>query len=137
MVSAGVMPVAGFIDQAGGIAFGIQNIGNYFVFRLNSLEDNLVLFEYVNSRRIERQSVSKPLEAGRWYQLKVHIEDRELTVFIDDESVMTYAADRSLAGYVGLWTKADSVTWFKNFQLWGYGAGESQDLLKDMKQALQ
>ena len=50
---------------------------------------------------------------------------------------MTYAADRSLAGYVGLWTKADSVIWFKNFQLWGYGAGESQDLLKDMKQALQ
>ena len=62
MVSAGVMPVAGLIDQAGGIAFGIQNIGNYFVFRLNSLEDNLILFEYVNSRRIERQSVTRPLE---------------------------------------------------------------------------
>jgi hypothetical protein len=28
---------------------------------------------------------------------------------------MTYDADRSLAGYVGLWTKADSVTWFKDF----------------------
>jgi len=31
IISAEVMPVAGLIDQAGGIAFGIQNIGNYFV----------------------------------------------------------------------------------------------------------
>jgi hypothetical protein len=58
-----------------------------------------------------------------------------LTAFIDDEPVMTYAAERSMAGYVGLWTKADSVTWFKNFQLWGHDAGEAQDLFKDLKQA--
>jgi pyruvate,water dikinase len=116
MVSAGVMPVAGFIDQAGGIAFGIQNIGNYFVFRLNSLEDNLILFEYVNSLRIERESVTRPLKSGRWYRLKVHIKDRQLTAFIDDEPVMTYAAERSLAGHTGLWTKADSVVWFNDFK---------------------
>jgi len=35
---------------------------------------------------------------------------------IDDEYVMTFAADRSLAGYVGLWTKADSVVWFDDFK---------------------
>jgi hypothetical protein len=39
-----------------------------------------------------------------------------LTAFIDDEPVMDYAADRSLAGYVGLWTKADSVVWFNDFK---------------------
>lgn len=116
IISAEVMPVAGLIDQAGGIAFGIQNIGNYFVFRLNSLENNLILFEYVNSRRIERQSVLKPLRTGGWYRLKVQIKDRQLTAFIDDEYVMTFAADRSLAGYVGLWTKADSVVWFDDFK---------------------
>jgi pyruvate,water dikinase len=131
MVSAGVKPVAGLIDQAGGIAFGIQNIGNYFVFRLNSLEDNLILFEYVNSRRIERQSVTRPLKPGRWYRLKVHIEDRQLTAFIDDESVMTYAADRSLAGYIGLWTKADSVVWFSDFK---FEHGQTpRDLFADLR----
>jgi pyruvate, water dikinase len=131
MVSAGVKPVAGSIDQAGGIAFGIQNIGNYFVFRLNSLEDNLILFEYVNSRRIERQSVNRPLEAGRWYRLKVHIDDRQLTAFIDDEPVMTYAADRSLAGYAGLWTKADSVVWFNDFK---FEQGQPpRDLFADLR----
>ena len=61
--------------------------------------------------------MTRPLKSGRWYRLKVHIEDRQLTAFIDDEPVMTYAADRSLAGYVGLWTKADSVVWFDDFKL--------------------
>jgi pyruvate,water dikinase len=116
-ISAKVMPVDGLIDQAGGIAFGIQNIGNYFVFRLNRLEDNLVLFEYINSRRIERKSVSRPLAAGQWYHLRVHFQDRQLTAFVDDEPVLTYEADRNLAGYVGLWTKADSVTAFDDFHL--------------------
>jgi pyruvate,water dikinase len=116
-VSANVMPIDGLIDQAGGIAFGIQNIGNYFVFRLNRLEDNLILFEFVNSRRIERKSISRPLAAGQWYRLKVHIHGRQLTAFVDDEPVMTYKADRSLAGYVGLWAKADSVTAFDDFHL--------------------
>ena len=116
-VRAGIKPEGGLIDQAGGIAFGIQNIGNYFVFRLNSLEDNLALFEYVNSRRIERKSVSRPLVTGRWYHLSVHFEDRQLTACIDDEPVMTHEADRNLAGYVGLWTKADSVIAFDDFHL--------------------
>jgi pyruvate, water dikinase len=132
-ISAEVRPEDGLIDQAGGIAFGIQNIGNYFVFRLNSLEDNLILFEYVNSRRIERQSVAYPLRAGHWYQLRLEIVDRRLTAFIDGGPAMTYVADRSLAGYVGLWTKADSVTWFKNFGIKKAGA-DRMDLFQAIKQ---
>ena len=122
-ISVEVRPVEGLIDQAGGIAFGIQNIGNYFVFRLNSLEDNLILFEYVNSRRVERKSVARTLKAGQWYQLKIDVTNRSLTAYIDAEPAMTYEADRSLAGYVGLWTKADSVTWFKKFEVTQSGVG--------------
>jgi pyruvate,water dikinase len=132
-ISAAVRPEDGLIDQAGGIAFGIQNIGNYFVFRLNSLEDNLILFEYVNSRRVERSSAVRSLRAGRWYQLKLDIADRRMTACIDGEPVMAYDADRSLAGYVGLWTKADSVTWFKDFGIKKAGA-DRIELLHALKQ---
>jgi pyruvate,water dikinase len=134
-ISAEVRPVDGLIDQAGGIAFGIQNIGNYFVFRLNCLEDNLILFEYVNSRRIERQSVTRPLKSGHWHQLRLEIADRRLTACIGGEPVMNYDADRSLAGYVGLLTKADSVTWFKDFGITRAGLEGWLDLFKDIKRA--
>ena len=44
-----------------------------------------------------------------------------------------YDADRSLAGYVGLWTKADSVTWFKDFGITKAGSDVRLDLFKDLK----
>jgi pyruvate,water dikinase len=134
-ISAEVRPVDGLIDQAGGIAFGIQNIGNYFVFRLNSLEDNLILFEYVNSRRVERLSAVRPVKAGHWYQLKLDVADRRMTACIDGEPVMTYDADRSFKGYVGLWTKADSVTWFKDFGIKKAGTNRI-DLFQAIKRKL-
>ena len=49
-----VKPIAGSIDQAGGLAFGIRNVGNYFVLRLNTLEDNVILFEFLNNKRLKR-----------------------------------------------------------------------------------
>jgi pyruvate,water dikinase len=116
-IRAAIRAMGGLIDQAGGMAFGIQNIGNYFVFRLNSLENNLVLFEYVNSRRIERKSVPHALPAEQWHHLRVDFEERQLTAFLNDEPVLTYQADRNLSGYVGLWTKADSVTAFDQFHI--------------------
>ena len=37
--------------------------------------------------------------------------------FVDDQQVMEYQAERSLNGYLGLWTKADSVTLFKELAM--------------------
>jgi pyruvate,water dikinase len=50
-ISVGVLPVGGNIDQAGGIAFGIRNVANYFVFRINPLEENVMMYEYCNGHR--------------------------------------------------------------------------------------
>ena len=40
-------------------------------------------------------------------------QDRLIRAYLDDVQVLEYEADRNLDGYVGLWTKADSVTLFK------------------------
>ena len=44
--------MSGNVDQAGGLAFGIRNINSYFVLRVNALENNVILFEYVNNKRL-------------------------------------------------------------------------------------
>jgi pyruvate, water dikinase len=107
-----VKPVKGNIDRAGGIAFGIRNIANYFAFRINALEDNVILFEYINNKRIERGRVDKEIDANVWYVLRIEIKGNSIKGFIDEEPVIEYSADKPLKGYVGLWTKADSVTYF-------------------------
>ena len=107
-----VKPLAGSIDRAGGLAFAIGNIGNYFVLRLNGLEDNFILFEFVNNRRFQRASVPKEIETGRWYEIRVKTSGHSLKGYLDDELLIEYTAERPLSGHVGIWTKADSVTYF-------------------------
>ena len=113
-----VKAVGGHIDRAGGIVFGLRSLGNYFVWRLNALEDNLVLFEYDNHKRFQRAS-SQTEDRIRPLVRAYSGTGRPDDTGISGRSADSYAMKRPtpLKGYVGLWTKADSVTWFRNFTL--------------------
>jgi len=111
-ISSNIKAVGGHIDRAGGIAFGIQNAGNYFVLRMNALEDNVILFEYRENKRYQRTSVIEPIESQKWYELSVEIRGREIKGYLDGKMVLEYTAEKPVKGLVGLWTKADSVTYF-------------------------
>lgn len=113
-----VKPLSGVIDQAGGLAFAIRDWANYFVFRINALENNAILFEFKNGKRLERAGVDALVTTGQWHILGVELHGSTIKVMLDDQQLFTYEADRDLKGYIGLWTKADSVTLFKqlNFQ---------------------
>ncbi|MCX8030183.1 MAG: PEP-utilizing enzyme [Thermodesulfovibrionales bacterium] len=112
VITLSVMPIAGNIDRAGGIAFGLKDVGNYFVFRINALEDNVTLFEYINNKRISRVQTKKKVESEKWYLLKVEVEGKYIKGYVDDELLVEYYTERDMQGYVGIWTKADSVTYF-------------------------
>jgi len=116
-LSVRVRPVAGSVDQAGGLAFGIRNINNYFVLRINALEDNLALFEFVNSRRLQRVTVKQEIKNGEWRRISAEISGNTLKGYLDDVLRLEYTAERLLSGYVGLWSKADSVTEFFDFSI--------------------
>ncbi len=109
-----VKPLSGIIDQAGGLAFGIRDWSNYYVFRINALENNTILFEFKNNKRLERAVADAPIEAGRWYNLRIETSGRSVRAYLDDRQVLEYEADREMDGFIGLWTKADSVTLFKD-----------------------
>ena len=111
-----VKPVAGSVDQAGGIAFGIRNMGNYFVFRINALENNAALFEFKNSKRLKLAKVDTPMPSNVWSVLRVEIAGHQVKAYLNNSLLIDYEADRSVGGYLGLWTKADSVTEFDSFE---------------------
>ncbi|MDD2468207.1 MAG: PEP/pyruvate-binding domain-containing protein [Desulfobulbus sp.] len=112
VLSLKVKPLHGSIDQAGGLVFGLRNIGNYFVFRINALEDNAILFEFINNNRVERGRCDMPITKSQWHTLEVSVMGSNASCLVNGEVVFEYQADRSLHGYIGLWTKADSVTQF-------------------------
>lgn len=110
-----VMPVAGRMDRAGGLAFGIRNVGNYFVLRLNAVENNVILFEFVNNRRVRIDKAEARIRSGTWAELGVDVSGRNVRCLLDGEPLLEATLRFPPCGFAGLWTKGDSVTLFQGF----------------------
>jgi len=110
--SARIRPMSGKIDRAGGIAFGIRDRDNYFVLRINALESNIILFEYRNGKRYQIALVENKIDSGIWHHLRVELQGTQIKGFFNGNPVILVDTGKSLGGFVGLWTKADSTTWF-------------------------
>ncbi|MBI5847798.1 MAG: pyruvate, phosphate dikinase [Nitrospirae bacterium] len=111
-VSVRIMPRAGRLDRAGGIAFGIRDRENYFVLRTNALEGNIILFEFINGKRYQRIIVDRTIETGRWHLLGLELEGRTVRGLFNGEQLIAYDTEAPLDGFIGLWTKSDSTIWF-------------------------
>lgn len=108
-----IKPVAGELDRAGGIAFGVRNAGNYYVLRLNAIENNIILFRFINNRRHQLGRVERRIRSGHWYTLTVEVLATSIRCFLNGECIMELHTDTPVSGFSGMWTKADSVTLFK------------------------
>ena len=111
-VSVRFKPVSGREDQAAGILFRVQDRDNYYIFRANALENNVMFFLYASGRRsiLKRSAVRVP--PGRWQELKVEVVGNRFRGFLDGKLVTEVTDEAYRAGKIGLWTKADSVTCF-------------------------
>jgi hypothetical protein len=111
-------PVAGKVDQAGGIVVRLSDADNYYVVRANALEDNVRFYRVVKGRREELQGVNTKVAPNEWHRLGLRAEGDRFTVTFDGKSLFT-ATDRTFrnAGRIALWTKADSVTRFDTIEI--------------------
>jgi hypothetical protein len=106
-------PVEGKVDQAGGLVFRYKDENNYYVVRLNALENNVRLYHVVDGRRIQFGGWNGKVAKNTWHDLAVESRGDKFQVFFNGKKVID-ASDRtfSQAGAIGLWTKADSLTYF-------------------------
>jgi len=117
-VSVHFKPVAGSIDQAGGIIVRAQDDQNYYVARANALEDNVRLYKVVAGQRRQIAGHNTKVAAGRWHTLALKVEGDLLEVVFDGIRVIqTHDATFAGPGKVGLWTKADSLTYFNELTI--------------------
>ncbi len=116
-LSAAFKAVRGELDQGGGLVWRYRDADNYYVARMNPLEDNYRFYKVVAGKRIQLATVEGiKIPAGAWHTLKVrHVGDR-IECFLDGKKRIE-ATDRTFeqAGAVGLWTKADAQTAFDAF----------------------
>ena len=111
-------PVAGKVDQAGGIAIRLADADNYYVVRANALEDNVRFYRVVKGAREQLEGANVKVTPNEWHQLGLRAEGERFTITFDGKPLFT-ATDRTFtgAGKVALWTKADSVTRFDRIEI--------------------
>jgi len=112
-VSVRFKPVSGTVDQAAGLVARYRDRDNYYIVRANALENNVRLYKVERGKRQQFAGADVKVPASVWQTLTWEVKGSHFRVFLNDD--LLFEADDATfnnAGKVGLWTKADSVTYF-------------------------
>lgn len=121
-LSVSCKPVSGKVDQACGLVFRYRDENNYYLTRANALEDNVNLYYVKDGRRKQITGWPGKVASGAWHELSVDASGDHFVVSWDGKQVID-AHDQTFAdgGKIGVWTKADSVTYFDNLAVEPHG----------------
>jgi Domain of Unknown Function (DUF1080) len=113
--------IKGKLDQGGGVVWRYQDADNYYIARMNPLEDNFRVYKVVAGKRIQLQTKEDlPVKAGEWHTLRVKMAGDQIECFLDGKKYLEAKDDAFKgSGKVGLWTKADAQSHFDGFTVVG------------------
>lgn len=100
-------------DQGGGPIWRCIDENNYYICRVNPLEENFRVYKVVQSKRTELASAKAFTRTGEWCTIRVTMIGNAIECFLDGESMLE-VSDTTFPGpgLIGLWTKADAATSF-------------------------
>ncbi|HLH18881.1 MAG TPA: hypothetical protein VKX45_16800 [Bryobacteraceae bacterium] len=135
--------VGGEADRASGILFNVKPNGDWLAVRYNDTENNVGLWEFHNGirRNVRFSDRNKPfmLDRAAWHELKLDVDGATLKTFLDGALALEYTLGSEpvagkkgppnadlfpannpvlrapVAGKVGLWSKTDSTSYFKDY----------------------
>jgi hypothetical protein len=139
--------VAGESDRCSGILFNVKPNGDWLAVRYNDTENNVALWEFHNGirRNVKFSDRAKPfmLDRSTWHELKLGVDGADLKAWLDGVLAIEhtlgsepvagrrgpphpdlYPANNPVlrapvAGKVGLWSKTDSTSYFKDYVVSG------------------
>ena len=116
-VSVRCKMISGRVDEACGLVARYRDENNYLVTRANALGDNVRLYFVGAGQRHQLASWSGRVTPNQWHAYRFDVRGDHLEVYWDGQRVLDHHdATFSEAGRVGVWTKADSVTYFDDLR---------------------
>jgi len=120
-VSVDFKPISGRYDASGGVVFRAVDADNYYIVRANALENNFRLYTFKNGFRSQIASARVPApELGKFHQIRVVAQGDHIQAYLDGTLYLDHHDSSYHSGFIGLWTKADSVTEFDNLKISGH-----------------
>jgi hypothetical protein len=116
-LSVKMKAVAGETDQGGGLVWRAKDKSNYYLARFNPLEENYRLYKVQDGKRSLFLNADIKATPG-WHTLRVTMQGDEIECYFDGKKSLEHKDSTfAEAGMIGLWSKADAVTWFDNVAL--------------------
>jgi 3-keto-disaccharide hydrolase len=121
--------ISGRVAQSAGLVWRCQDAKNYYVVLADALKDNVVLYKVVGGKLISLRpkgatgrgygmKIAVPRDS--WNRLGVKVSGSVFSVALNGKRLYEVEDNTfAEAGKVGLWTKADSVTYFDNLSVSG------------------
>ncbi len=112
--------VAGKTDQGGGLVWRYKDAKNYYICRMNPLENNFRLYKVVDGKRTQLKSVDIKAPAGKWHTLRIIQQGDSIRCYLNDKLEL-HTDDETFKepGKIGFWTKADAQTYFAGLTVEG------------------
>lgn len=112
--------VAGKIDQGGGPVWRYQDANNYYIARVNPLENNYRVYKVVKGLRTELDSADVKAPANKWHTIRVDHKGKHIRCYLNGKLLLDVTDDAiQKAGKIGVWTKADAQTQFAGIKVSG------------------
>jgi hypothetical protein len=135
--------MGGEADRCSGILFNVKPNGDWLAMRYNDTENNVAIWEFHNGirRNLKFSDRTKKfmLDRNTWHELKLIVDGASIQATLDGEPALDYTLGGApgpgrsgapnadlypannpvlrppVAGKVGLWSKTDSTSYFKDY----------------------
>ena len=143
-ISVKFKTIGGDADRASGILFNVKPNGDWLAIRYNDTENNIALWEFHNGirRRVKVGAAAAQwmLDRNAWHELKMTVDGADFKAYVDGGLALDYTLGSEpgpgrnnappnpdlfpennpvlrppVAGKVGLWSKTDSTSYFKDY----------------------
>lgn len=116
-VEVSYLAVAGKADFGGGLVWHATDDRNYYLLRASSVEQKIRLYRVVKGVQQIVKQVDRPVPPNGWHKLRLIQRGCELKALYDDAVLFRVCDQTFSTGRIGLWTKADAVTYFDDLVL--------------------
>ncbi|MEW6360269.1 MAG: family 16 glycoside hydrolase [Planctomycetota bacterium] len=106
--------VQGKEDQGGGPIWRCKDANNYYIVRANPLEGNFRIYKVVAGWREQLASANAKMPSGQWREIRIVMLGDQIAAWLDGKALLQVRDAEFQRGKIGLWTKADAVTYFDN-----------------------
>jgi hypothetical protein len=112
--------VGGNLDQDAGVMFNYQPNGDMMALRVDTLESNVKLYQWLNGQpTVLKLATNVPAAMARWHDLSVVVSNDGMHVsgILDGLKFLDADLSAPVSGGVGAWAKSDTVVLYDSFSV--------------------